>query len=191
MATVLHPGQIWSRELSKWSGKKGGNAASLYVRLVIASEREGMLRSRKGDWDGEHIAVYKKTEDVGRVGEWACGFHGCSGEVYVLGCVGMRLWLQVCVSVAKTRPAVWARAMKACSSFCQRYEAPYRLWPPLIKVRSKFYGRRKISIVGCRSVSGLHGVWLCLVCWQLNRVVDVLCSHVQTTYYYTISKEAR
>ena len=29
--TVLFSGQIWSHELSKWSGKKGGNVAPLYV----------------------------------------------------------------------------------------------------------------------------------------------------------------
>lgn len=41
---VLLSGQIWSRELSKWSGKKGGNAAPLYVRLVIAGRRARAMR---------------------------------------------------------------------------------------------------------------------------------------------------
>lgn len=43
MNADLSPGQIWSRELSKWSGKKGGNVAPLYVKLVIALDRERAL----------------------------------------------------------------------------------------------------------------------------------------------------
>lgn len=79
------------------------------------------------------------------------------------GCVGTYGCGCRCVSVAKTQPARCGRALKACSSFCQRYEAPYRLYSPLIKVRSKFYGRRKISIVGCWSALGLKAVWLCVM----------------------------
>lgn len=68
---VLVSGQIWSRELSKWSGKKGGNVASLYVKLVIALDREDTLAGRAREWDIEHNVVYKKTQDVGRV--WRVG----------------------------------------------------------------------------------------------------------------------
>lgn len=69
--TVLVSGQIWSRELSKWSGKKGGNVASLYVKLVIALDRERTPARRAREWDIEHNVVYKKTQDVGRV--WRVG----------------------------------------------------------------------------------------------------------------------
>lgn len=74
--TVLSSGQIWSRELSKWSGKKGGNAASLYVKLVIARDRESAMAGRKWERDREYNVVYKKTQDVGRVwrvGVWVPG----------------------------------------------------------------------------------------------------------------------
>lgn len=71
MNAVLASSQIWSRELSKWSGKKGGNVASLYVKLVIASDREEALPCRAREGDIEHNVVYKKTQDVGRV--WRVG----------------------------------------------------------------------------------------------------------------------
>lgn len=45
--------------------------ASLYVKLVIAPDREKALACRAREWDIEHNVVYKKTQDVGRV--WRVG----------------------------------------------------------------------------------------------------------------------
>lgn len=45
--------------------------ASLYVKLVIASDREEALPCRAREGDIEHNVVYKKTQDVGRV--WRVG----------------------------------------------------------------------------------------------------------------------
>lgn len=71
MNTDLVSGQIWSHELSKWSEKKGGNVASLYVKLVIALKRDAATVYHTIDKDVKYNVVYKKTQDVGRV--WRVG----------------------------------------------------------------------------------------------------------------------
>lgn len=45
--------------------------ASLYVKLVIALDREDTLDHSAREWDIQHNVVYKKTQDVGRV--WRVG----------------------------------------------------------------------------------------------------------------------
>lgn len=45
--------------------------ASLYVKLVIALDREITISSYEAERESEHNVVYKKTQDVGRV--WRVG----------------------------------------------------------------------------------------------------------------------
>lgn len=45
--------------------------AGLYVKLVIALDRESSVCGIVSERDAEHNAVYKKTQDVGRV--WRVG----------------------------------------------------------------------------------------------------------------------
>lgn len=45
--------------------------ASLYVKLVIALDRDSTVERGEREWDIEHNVVYKKTQDVGRV--WRVG----------------------------------------------------------------------------------------------------------------------
>lgn len=130
MNTVLLSGQIWSRELSKWSGKKGGNAATLYVRLVIAPDREQHPRSLIQDKDVQRNVVYKKTQDVGRVWRVGVWVRRRSGELRLCACVATRCDLSVCV------PRVCGpRAAGSAHPFVNNTPL-YRLQTLVIKVRS-------------------------------------------------------